>query len=803
MIDGSLIKSIAAICCLLFIGPTALAQDSPASKEKQIYNQLKAFSLKGDAVDVKGLALKKDRVQLTLDGVVYLSEPVEGMITGAVFIGEGKFVTETPADDFERDNVKRLLGADLIASDFKTAVFRFTDDTAKQFGPVTRDAGVVNEQAQKLGRETDESTLHETGANLPARLAISLLNLEKPGFFFAEFNGGKRNRFSVVLDHQNRIPVANFGIDAGEKGLIWSYNSGLYFAQVWLAFYALQDYQRGRVIYSDANNQIDIKHFRMDVDLRDHGDRLKLRTLIQAEPLQPNLRALTFIVGRGLSEFDNERLKKQMRVKSARFGGVELPWAQENWESGLTVFLPEPLKTKETVELELSLEGDFMTDWDFGQNCYYPRSTVGWYPRHGFLDRSTYDLTFRHPKRLRVASVGTLISEDVDPEDGGTFVSKYQLAHPVSLVTFGLGDFKRRKDSIKWDNGGSSTPLEFSELRSDEILIKEDFILAELNNSIRYFSKLFGSYPYPTFGAAFHPLDFGQAFPSLVLIPLPPRERRNTKAIYQFIGHETAHQWWGHIVSWRSYRDQWLSEGFAEYSGILYAGARVSQDTKNDMLRRLRISLKEPPVTPTGLGKGRLVDVGPIILGNRLLTTKTGRAREVLIYNKGALVLRMIHFMLTDPETGDGSLFTAMMTDFVNRYRNNTASSDDFRNVVNEHFAKSPVARNHGLKNLNWLFSQFVYQTAHPSYEMQYKIEDQPGGKATISGTVFQKNAPRDWIMLLPVKFSFAGDQIAEGSVLVQGESSPFQIQLPARPKKVELDPDRWILADEMSIKGN
>ena len=795
------IKSAALICCLLFIGPTVSAQDSSASKEKQIYDQLKRFSLTGGAVDVKGLAFKRDRVQLTLDGVVYLSEPVEGMITGAVFVGEGKFVAETPANDFERDNVKRLLGADLIASDFKTAVFRFTDDTAKHFGQVTRDIGVVNERAQKLARETDERTLRETGANLSARVAISLFNLEKPGFFFAEFAGGKRDRFSVVLDHQNRIPVTHFGIDAGEKGVIWTYNSGLYYAQVWLAFYSLEDYQRGTVQYSDTNDQIDIKHYRMDVDLRDYGDRVKLNAQIEAEPLQPNLRAVTFSVGAALGEYDDERLKNQMRVKSVRRGDVVLPWAQENWESGLTVFLPESLKAKERLELNVSLEGDFMTGSGFVQNCYYPRSNTTWFPRHGTLDRATFDLTFRHPNRFRVASPGARIFEDVDPQNSNTFVSKYQMTQPVPLVTFGLGTFKRHKGMIKWDNGGAPTPLEFNELRSDVILIKEDFILAELNNSVRYFARLFGEYPYPAFGAAFHPFDFGQGFPSLLLLPFPTE--RSSKLIYQFIGHETAHQWWGNIVTWRSYRDQWLSEGFAQYSGILYAGVRGSQNAKNDLLRGLRTSLKDPPLTTTGLGKGRLVDVGPIILGHRLSTTKTYGAHHALIYNKGALVLRMLHFLLTDPDTGDGKMFTTMMTDFVERHRNKTASSDDFRKVVNEHFAKSPLSRKHGLTNLNWLFSQFVYQTALPSYEMQYKIEDQPDGKAVISGIVSQTNAPRDWIMLLPIQFTFADKQFALGTVLVQGAYSPFQMQLPARPKKVELDPERWILADEMSIKGN
>jgi len=58
-------------------------------------------------------------------------------------------------------------------------------------------------------------------------------------------------------------------------------------------------------------------------------------------------------------------------------------------------------------------------------------------------------------------------------------------------------------------------------------------------------------------------------------------------------------------------------------------------------------------------------------------------------------------------------------------------------------------------------------------------------------------------MMVLPVKFSFGEKQQASGSVLVQGPSSPFQIRLAARPRKVELDPDHWILAEGVSTKGN
>src|SRR5580704_1868125 len=34
--------------------------------------------------------------------------------------------------------------------------------------------------------------------------------------------------------------------------------------------------------------------------------------------------------------------------------------------------------------------------------------------------------------------------------------------------------------------------------------------------------------------------------------------------------HEVAHQWWRHTVGFSSYRDQWMSEGFADMSASLY-----------------------------------------------------------------------------------------------------------------------------------------------------------------------------------------------------------------------------------------
>jgi aminopeptidase N len=142
-----------------------------------------------------------------------------------------------------------------------------------------------------------------------------------------------------------------------------------------------------------------------------------------------------------------------------------------------------------------------------------------------------------------------------------------------------------------------------------------------------------------------------------------------------------------------------------------------------------------------------------------------------------------------------------MMADFVERHRDGFASTDDFRVVANEHFAKTPIAQRYRLQDLNWFFNQWVYQSGLPSYQLEYQIQDQPDGTFLVSGEVTQENVPDKWFMPLPVVFTFGEKQWASGVVHAYGPKTPFAIKLPMRPKKVELDPGRWILSEKTSTK--
>jgi aminopeptidase N len=402
-----------------------------------------------------------------------------------------------------------------------------------------------------------------------------------------------------------------------------------------------------------------------------------------------------------------------------------------------------------------------------------------------------------HRKKDRVVSIGEMIKEAPAPGSKDNVVTEFRLEQPIGLLTFAVGPYEIHRDVAKEDSG-KSLPIEFYSMPGGRAVIKEDFILAEMNNSVRFFSKMFGEYPYPLFRGVYHPFNFGQGFPTTIMIPAADRASFRT---YSFIAHETSHQWWGDMVLWRSYRDQWLSEGFAEYSGMLYVQLRDKTTSEKELIQRARDELKMPPSTLTGIGRGRLVDVGPLVMGRRLESRETGGAYTALTYEKGALVLRMLHFLFTDPQTGDGTAFFDLMRDFVTRYKDSTATTEQFFAVANEHLKTTRLAQKYGYTDLEWFYRQWVTQTYLPSYELSYHIEPDSAGATVLKGELLQKGLPEDekWFMPVPLLLHFQGGKTARGTVAVLGPRTSISLKLPQTPEKVELDPELWILSDKTS----
>jgi hypothetical protein len=782
------------VCLSVSAASAGPAQEKPVSPAMGLYRTLRVFDLSGGMSRAENLTLKRDRGIMTFNGTFYFEKAIENRVYGAVFVGEGTFHADPPPSDFERQNLRRLLNADSIDSDFHTAVLRFTDDTFDLISGNLQKEGEPDKDAKTLAAKFEPLLLAQTGANISARLSVSILNGEQPGFFVAQFEKGKRGAFTYLLDYQCRIPLAAFGLDAGEKGVIFAHNYYL-FNEVWLAFYALDDYERGRIAFSDTFDLVAIPKYTMQIDLTNPRKLLSEQVRMEVSTLTGGLRAIPLMLNDSLGEWDNERLKKAMRVVSVRSPeGGTMEFIQEDWDGGVTLLLHEARKAGDKFGVELSIQGNStfhadssVTGLAYLGDCFYPLSTGGWYPRHSALKRSTYDLTFRHKKDDVVVSVGRRVREDVAADDNSEKVTQWKMDTPVMFVTFAVGGFRRTSEIEKRAEG--DIPIEFFAPPGGP---KVDFMLAELGNCLRFFSTMFGAYPYSSFGAVYHPRPFGQGFPTLLLLA---RSDSATKEDFSFIAHETSHQWWGDVVAWRSYRDQWLSEGFANYSGVLYTAHRNNPKSSLQLVDGMRTSLLSPPHTDRGVAKGRLEDIGPLVLGYRLSTRVSLEAYTTLIYNKGALVLRMLHFLFTDPNTGIGQSFFNMMSDFVTRYAGRSAATEDFIAVANQHFTDTVIGRKLQMKDLNWFFDQWVYQTALPSYELDYDIEPQPDGSFLLQGTLSQDDVPNDWFMPLPLLIEMGKGRQARGVIYARGPQSPVRIKIRERPTKVELDPDHWILS--------
>jgi hypothetical protein len=103
--------------------------------------------------------------------------------------------------------------------------------------------------------------------------------------------------------------------------------------------------------------------------------------------------------------------------------------------------------------------------------------------------------------------------------------------------------------------------------------------------------------------------------------------------------HELAHQWWGGLVSWKTYQDQWLTEGLAQFATLLYLENTVGGNS----FRRIVAGSKRWVF--------RKNDAGPVIYGRRIANLSEDlQAFQSVVYNKAALIFLMLKEMLGEEE---------------------------------------------------------------------------------------------------------------------------------------------------------
>lgn len=786
---------------------TVTASTAKGGKGDAVYQQLRAQAaatgdFSGPYATVNNLVLKRDAGIFTLrSGELYFLPPVEGRMTGAVFIGDGE-LSLTPPVKNEQHSLALFTGQPSITEGFTKLTLRFTDKTFDEIkaSPAAemRTNGAQAARARDIYRDNQSLMRKTLRTNIELRSLVDLYATERPGFFIA-FIGGKRFEKLVFQLDPRGIPEVS-----PEEVMLMSYGESD--GGFWTAFHLADEHRTGRASSAEDHRLFDITQHDIEAEVK--GTRITATDQITLRPRSAGLRVLPF------------KFYPSLRVASVRDeGGRDLQFVQENKDEGsdFGVIWPEALESGKSYKVKIDYRGgDAIADAGSGNYILIPRST--WYPNNGgtqFADRALFNVTFRYQKNNLFVGTGAL--SEPETRDGDMVVAKWSSGQTeLAVAGFNYGRFKK-KEVVDQDTGYTVEFYANTELPgfmrdrgigSMSTMGGADNALADAQNSTRIFNHFFGKLPYKRIAMSQQPAgNFGQAWPTLIYMPftayLDSTQRLSimgiggaTSDFFKYVGpHEVAHQWWGHLVGWTSYRDQWMSEGFAEFSTSLYVQyVRKDHDKFIDFWndQRDRITKARPQTNDR-----KPYTVGPVTQGYRLNSGKTGQIAQFMIYPKGAYILHMLRMMMYDGggQKGD-KIFSAMMQDFIKTHYNKDVSTEDLKRIVEKHM--TPQMNIGGNARMDWFFDQWVYGTEVPSYKFDYQLNG-----STLSGRITQMGVSDDFRMLVPVYVDFGkGWQKIGAAPLVGNKSFDLpNIPLPQAPKRVAIAAFNDVLA--LDIKNS
>jgi aminopeptidase N len=486
-----------------------------------------------------------------------------------------------------------------------------------------------------------------------------------------------------------------------------------------------------------------------------------------------------------------------LRVQSVTADGQPLFFVQENKDedANFSVILPKVFNAGDKLTITVSYSGKEAVVDEGGGN-YYPVAREDWYPSAGLGDLATYDMTFRIPKGMKIAATGELVS---DTNDGGQNVTVWKSEAPQTFAGFNFGRFKveearltkpeylvqsfANQDPPNWVEGlkrmtednlpttGShmGSGMSLGSMNTTTLIQKA---LAEGELATQIYTEYFGPSSFKRL-AITQQTDcrYGQSWPELVWIPMcyffDTTVRHELGMDFGDRGywkvvtpHEVAHQWWGHTVGFRSYRDQWMSEGFADMSASIYLyNIEQSQQKFISFWNDERELLLE-----RNADGFRAIDAGPVTMGYRMSNSRTGfDITRRLIYPKGAYILHMVRMMMRDNHTGD-QRFKETMHDFVSTYAGRFATTEDFKATLEKHMTRDMDLE--GNQKLDWFFNEYVYGTQLPAYKLDYSFDTGKDGDLVFSFKVTQSKVNDSFRMLVPIYL-----ELADGKVYFLGRA--------------------------------
>lgn len=801
------------------------ASVAPAQSESgaAVWSVLASPTMDPDKYAVtENVEIVRDRVRITLArGSIQFDRPANGVVFAAVFHGEGRLQVDPP-NSTEAQQLQLFAKQDRLALTFTNATFSFSDglldEVSKQVKWTSSTAGPDSFYAKRQQERED------LGAEYLPKLFKSVMSSDqkRTGYFLADFETHDKSWVEVRYDamQPEEIRVGRW-VDVGPFKIL----------DYWMNFPAAG--RDPRHAYDDpaARQDFLVADYRLTTSLADNAE-LGATANVTVQPRYTGERALLFNLDSNL---------RVSSVKDAQGRTLEFFQAKERKEhsqsSGdyLAVVLKEPTQAGLALALAFQYDGKRVV-YKVGNGNYFCPS-FGWYPApfeaeigvDSFAFRSNFDLTFRSPKKYKLIATGRKVDETTD---GKELITTWKSDIPLAAAGFAFGDYKVVTDKV-----GDVEIQVYANNQQDDFLrsIQQSFdsslqdlaagpggshvgsnmaavgnltpsalgktISIETGNTLRLFQNYYGPYPYKQLAVTNIVGSYGQGWPGLLYlswITFLDSTQRNALGVKNqihlsdfFRAHESSHQWWGHRVGWKSYHDQWLSEGFAEFSGLLYVQYRESLKESLSQFRSDKELLSGPDQN-----NHKTMTLGPIWMGRRIRSSITEpRSYQDLIYSKGGYVLQMLREQMMDPRNPDPEhKFKEMMQDYCKTYENKPASTEDFKAIVEKHMTRNMDLD--GNQKMDWFFNQYVYGMGMPQYTFHSTLKPTADGKTEIEANLIRTGVPANWKDAIPI-YAHEGDKVLRiGTIGATHETENLHFVLPEKVDKISINEREDILAD-------
>jgi hypothetical protein len=845
--------------CLLSV--TACAQVVEPSPEcpqttTGLYARLRSVELDPQRVyHIRDASIDRPNLHLDLDnGTLAFTEDICGRITGALFEGEGE-IRLRPPNRAERGSMALFTGMAILEEPFTSGYLRFNDDTAatlKPFlSPEPEGAEFIKQDFIKQWNGASRTLAEFDALRLLLDFSHFLpvpggndLNRTFPPLLHAHLLGKKLGGFEVFWDAAGTEPLW-----AGQPAV----KDGILFFDIWTSFTPGAAGSAGAAPPT-ADALITSFQIRASVE---PPTMLRASTEVNVRVHSGRQRTLMFELSRYLKvdavEADGHAVDF---LQNPAIEGTEL---QRKGNDLVAVVFPAPLVSGQEVKLRFSYAGEVLSE--AGNGLLYVGERGTWYPNFG-LSPAQFEMEFHYPANWTLVATGKKTSrsnsdtdeaEAVTNREAGEKVSRWTSERPIPVAGFNLGKYVRAEakagNILVEAYGTAGVEKSFPKAQS-ELMEQPKFPLApgprtrpmgpvvvtvpppspahdvqavadRAAKAIGSFSQWFGPYPYSSLALTQIPGKLSQGWPGLVFLSslafLSPQEQNDlrldpvARALdSQVLVHETAHQWWGDLVLWKTYRDQWLSEGLANYAALLVLEQQNPAQFR-EVLERYRRDLRSKNKD------GELLrDAGPVTLGQRLDSSHFPRGYEEISYERGTWLFHMLRTMLQDSTRHDSMLHDSEVASRSRKGRTNPGGNSEepfFRTLrkIRDRYAGKSISTQELVQafeedlprplwyekrpKLDWFLEGWIEGTAIPELEAREIRITEKAGVTTVTGVIVQKNVPDDLVTAVPVYGATAGNALVFlGEVLADGAETGFRLIAPSNVHKIVLDPKQTIL---------